>query len=74
MSNKRRVEITEETGVKLGRMQFMLGDVVSLDRDLADMVIEQGWGKDVETGEQGDRKPGSVKIKTDSVVHKLSSL
>lgn len=69
---KRRIEITEES-LKLGKLgNFDKGDIKSFDEDVAQMIIEQGWGKDVETGEQGERKPGSVKLNVDSVVQKVA--
>lgn len=71
---KKRVEITEETGVKLGRLTLSNGDIISLDTDLADLVIQNGWGKCAVTGETGERKTGSVRVKVDSVVQKLASL
>lgn len=69
----RRVEITEET-LKLGRMSLTKGDSVSLDDDIAKLVIENGWGKCAKTGEQGERKTTSVKIEVDAVVQKIASL
>lgn len=69
----RRVEITEDK-LKLGRMTLTKGDSVSLDDDIAKLVIDNGWGKCVETGEQGERKKGSVKIDVDAVVQKIASL
>lgn len=70
----RKVEITEETGVKLGRLKLTHGDTISLDDDIASLVIDNGWGKCVETGEQGERQPGAVKLEVDSVVQKINSL
>lgn len=69
----RRVEITEET-LKLGRMSLTKGDSVSLDDDIAKLVIDNGWGKCAKTGEQGERKTTSVKIEVDAVVQKIASL
>lgn len=70
----KRVEITEETGVKLGRLDLAKDDIKTLDADVADMVIENGWGKCADTGETGERKPGAVAIKVDSVKQKLAGL
>lgn len=69
----RRVEILEEK-LKLGRQTFHKGDMVSLDDEVAQMTIEQGWAKCCETGEQNERKPGSVKLEVDSVVQKIQAL
>ena len=71
---KKRVEIMEEGGVKIGRLNLSKDDIVSLDADIADLIILNGWGKCAVTGEQGERKAGSVKIEVDSVVQKIASL
>lgn len=70
----KRIEITEENGVKLGRLTLSKGDIMSFDDDVAQTIIDSGWGKCVVTGEQGERKPGSVKLTVDSVVQKIASL
>ncbi len=70
---KRRVIITEET-LKLGRLEFVKDDSFSFDDDVAQYIIDQGWGKCSETGEQGERKPGAVKLDVDSVVQKINAL
>lgn len=69
---KRRVEITEESGVKLGRLALCCGDIISLDADLAELVVSSGWGRDVVTGEQGERKPGATALTVDSVITKVA--
>ena len=71
---KKRIEVTEESGIKFGRTSLEFQDVVSIDTDLANTFIGYGWAKCVETGEQGERKPGAVKIDVDSVVQKLAAL
>lgn len=72
---KRRVEITEPTGVKLGRLALECGDVVSLDSDIAKLVIDAGWGKCAATGEQGERKAGtSVSLSPADVLVKIGTL
>ena len=73
-TTKKRVLITEEGGVKVGRLSFEFEDSLSLDADIADLIISNGWGKCAKTGDQGERKPGSVKIEVDSVVQKIASL
>lgn len=69
----RRVEITEER-LKLGRQDFVKGDVKTFDKDIGDMIVDNGWGKDADTGETGDRKPGAKKLKVDGIVNKLEEL
>lgn len=72
---KRRVEIIEEAGVKLGRLALECGDVISLDEDIARLIIEAGWGRCPSTGEQGERKEGaSAAILPDDVLTKISTL
>jgi hypothetical protein len=73
-TNKKRIEVTEETGIKFGRTSLAFEDVVSIDTELANTFISYGWAKCVGTGEQGERKPGAVKIEVESVVQKLASL
>jgi len=70
----RRIEITEETGVKLGRIAYAFGDVVTVDAEIATMMTDAGWAKDAVTGEQGVRKPCSTKLEVQSVVQKIAAL
>lgn len=69
----RRVEITEPGGIKLGRSHFAQGDIKTFDKDVGDMIVDAGWGKDTETGEQGERVEGSVKLEVDSVIQKVAA-
>lgn len=62
----RRVEFTE--AVKIGRETYLEGDRKSFPKAEADEYIRLGWAKDPETGEQGERKPGSHRIQPDPVV------
>ena len=62
----RKIEFTEES-VKLGTQTYYSGDVKSFPKPEADEYIRLGWAKCVETGEQGERKPGAVKLNIDSV-------
>lgn len=65
----RRIEITEEV-LKIGTETYYQGDVKSFPKAEADEYIRLGWAKDVETGEQGERKPGAQKLQIDNVVVK----
>ena len=70
----RRIEITEEQ-LKLGKLgNFEAGDIKTFDDDVAEMIISNGWGKCVETGEQGERVPGSKKLEVHSIVQKVNGL
>lgn len=71
---KIRVEITEVNGVKLGRLALSQGDVISLDDDIATVIIEKGWGKNADTGETGVRVEGATRLKAESVVQKIGNL
>lgn len=71
---KKRVEITEVTGVRLGRLVLAEGDVVSLDADIADLIIQSGWGKNAATGEQGERKEGAQRLTAQDVITKIDAL
>ena len=62
----KRIEITEDV-LRIGADVYQKGAVDWFDNDAAQMIIDRGWGKDVETGEQGERKPGAEKIKPVSV-------
>jgi len=62
----RRVEIVSERLLD-GYNEYFAGDVKSLPKPKADEWIRLGWAKDPETGEQGDRKPGAVKIDVDAI-------
>lgn len=67
----RRIEITEDE-LKLGKQgNFIAGDIKTFDDDIAQMIIDHGWGKDVDTGESGTRTPGAKKLTVDSVIQKL---
>lgn len=66
MTELRRIEITEEV-LKDGYETYYAGDIKSFPKAKADQWVELGWAKDVETGEQGDRKPGAAPIKPDTV-------
>lgn len=62
----RKIEITEPE-LKLGTNTYYAGDIKSFPKAEADEYIRVGWAKCVETGEQGERKPGAQSIDIDSV-------
>lgn len=53
----RLIEFTEL--VKIGGREYTEGARDSFDDAEAQQYIDLGWAKDPETGEQGERKPGS---------------
>lgn len=67
----RRVEITENV-LRDGSEDYHRGDVTWIDDEKAAQWISLGWAKDVETGEQGERKPGAQPIKVNSVTQSSS--
>lgn len=66
MTDIRRIEITEDE-LKLGTQIYYKGDIKSFPRAEADEYIRLGWARDAETGETGDRKPGSQRININPV-------
>ncbi len=66
----KRVEILED--IKEGVIVRHAGDVVSLDKDLANAYIENGLAKCANTGETGTRKGGAVKLTVNPLVIKTS--
>lgn len=67
----RRIEFVEAE-VKIGTQVYYAGDIKSFPEQEAGEYIRVGWAKDVETGEQGDRKPGAQSISVENVVTKIS--
>lgn len=66
----RRIEFTET--VRLGATTYEAGDRKAFPPDEAQQYIDLGWAKDPETGEQGERKPGSNgPLKADKVSQTL---
>lgn len=63
--DKRNVQFTET--VKIGTTAYEDGDMASFPKAEADQYIALGWCKCVETGEQGERKPGAAPISVDSI-------
>lgn len=62
----RKIEFTEL--VKLKGQVWEEGDIKSFPKAEADQYINLGWAKCCETGEQGDRVPGTAKIQVDDVI------
>ena len=69
----RKLEVMEEV-MKLGRRRYHLGDISSFEDDVAQQLIDLGWCKDCETGEQGERSLKPVTLTVDSVVQKIAAL
>ncbi|MEZ0155273.1 MAG: hypothetical protein AB9Q22_10290 [Candidatus Reddybacter sp.] len=67
----RQIEWVEEPFVRLESGDKFPGDRNTLPKAEADQYIDLGWAKCVETGEIGERKPGAVALKVDSVEQKL---
>lgn len=66
----RKIEFVEES-VKVGTAVYYAGDVKSFPKEEADEYIRVGWAKDPETGEQGDRKPGSQVINVQNAAQQI---
>jgi len=62
----RRIEFTET--VKIGPDSYEAGDRRSFADAEASEYIRLGWAKDPDTGETGDRTPGSQRLRVDPVV------
>ena len=63
----RKIEITEAE-LKLGTNTYYAGDIKSFPKAEADEYIRVGWARCVETGEQGERKPGAQKLNVQALV------
>ena len=63
----RQVEWVEEPFVMIGAEKKLPGDRNTLPKGEADQYIDLGWAKCVETGETGERKPGAVRLKVESI-------
>jgi len=57
-----RIEITEPGGIKDGREQRGEGDIITVDDAKGQQWVDLGWARNVDTGEQGERKPGAQRI------------
>lgn len=65
----RKVEFTET--VRMGGTEYLEGDRKSFPKEEADEYIRLGWAKDPETGETGERVPGSQRLRVNSVIQKV---
>lgn len=68
-----KIEITEES-LKIGTNEHRKGDQIT-PRDAAHEAelrewVRVGWAKDVETGEQGERKPGAQRLHVHNVAQR----
>lgn len=71
--NLKRLEVTEDR-LHEGRDVYLKGAVEVFDMNdpdqasIANKWQQFGWAKDVETGETGERKPGTVSLEPDAVI------
>lgn len=49
------------------------GDIKTVPDEVGDMLVGNGWARDVETGDVGERSNNPVTLDVDSAVHKQSS-
>ena len=69
----KQVEWVETPFVLIGAEKKYPGDKTTFENpEEADMYIQAGWAKCVETGEIGERKPGAAKMTVDSLNQKIS--
>ena len=61
----RRVEFVEPW--REGKEEYVVGDIRSLNKNLADTLVNIGICRDPETGEQSERKVGVHKIQPETV-------
>jgi len=64
----RTVEFKTTTNLP-GHAPFQAGDRKAFDDDLAQFIIDAGWGSDAKTGEQHEPKPGPVQIAIDPLLN-----
>jgi len=71
-----RVEIVEEDGIKVGKIHHLKGEVLVSDGiEQATQYsewVQVGWAKDLDTGQQGERKAGPNKIDVKSIRQAVS--
>ena len=73
VGDTRKIEWMEEGGkdgvTKIGSMELVKGDIVRVnDTEHNNYVYITGWAKCLETGDQGERKVGAVKLDVDPVI------
>jgi len=56
----------------MGGVEYLDGDRKSFPKEEADEYIRLGWAKDPETGETGERVPGSQRLRVNPVTQKFS--
>lgn len=65
----KRIEWTEETGVKIDRDFKAKGDTDRVsDEEYQMYVFDLAWAKDAASGKTGERKPGAVKLNVHKVI------
>ena len=64
----RRVEFTEKKCL-IGTQTYYFGDIKTFPKEIGDMIVNAGHGKDADTGEQKERnlKPVSVQLNPSSM-------
>jgi hypothetical protein len=62
----RRVKFTDPV-TRLGDQTYVEDDEKTLPKWLADICIENGWGRDADTGDQGPRVAGAKTISVNPV-------
>jgi hypothetical protein len=67
---KLKVEVVEPNGFMDGAIKREEGDVFTSENGAE--YVRLGWCKNFETGETGERKPGSQKIEVQNLVTKLN--
>lgn len=65
--NLRKLEIVSPKLI-IGTVTYYAGDVKSFPADEAADYIYRGWARDFETGEVGERVPGSAAIQVNNAV------
>lgn len=63
---KKRIEVVEPDGFKVGPIHHECGDIFTSEQ--GQHFIDLGWAKCCETGDCGKRIEGVSKIKPDSVI------
>lgn len=69
----RKIEVVEPGGFLHNRDRYAFGDVRTIDAAIAGEFIRLGWAKCVDSGEQGERKPGSHQLQVDDSVVRAGS-
>lgn len=68
-----KLEVMESPFFMDGPVKRFVGDIYTEENEKqAQAYIDLGWCKNVETGEQGERKPGVAKLDVNNVVSKVN--